>query len=214
VNETCPRCGRRYPTGRIGLCPACLLQADIAPALLGGSLELIEEIGRGGMGLASQPDFEKRFEREARALALLGHPGIVAVHDFGREEGRSYIVMEYVEGQALSAAIPLPPRRAVEVARQVLDALAYAHGRGVVHRDIKPENILLDGSGRVKVTDFGIGLCSVGACVCRTAAPTRVGSSGGAAFAAAHAPPGVPALVAHALWDVSVLFWSPYLRPA
>jgi len=155
-----------------------VLEADIPPALLGGVLELVEEVGRGGMGtvwkarhlrldrtvavkfiaeeLASQPDFEKRFEREAKALALLSHPGIVGVHDFGREEGRSYIVMEYVEGRPLSAVIPLPAQGAVDVARQALDALAYAHGRGVVHRDIKPENILLDASGRVKVTDFGI----------------------------------------------------------
>jgi serine/threonine-protein kinase len=178
MSGACPRCGRRYPEGRIGLCPACLLEADIPRALVGDSLELECEIGHGGMGsvwkarhlgldrtvavkflareLAEQPEFEERFEREARALALLSHPGIVAVHDFGREEGRSYIVMEYVDGRALQAAIPLPVDKAVDVARQVLDALAYAHGRGVVHRDVKPENVLVDAAGRVKVTDFGI----------------------------------------------------------
>ncbi|HUG54733.1 MAG TPA: serine/threonine-protein kinase, partial [Vicinamibacteria bacterium] len=155
-----------------------MLEAELAPALLGDSLELLEEVGRGGMGtvwkarhlrlgrsvavkflapeLAAQPDFERRLEREARALALLSHPGIVAVHDFGREEGIGYIVMEYVEGRPLSDTIPLPLDRAVGVAREVLAALAYAHGRGVVHRDVKPENILLDASGSVKVTDFGI----------------------------------------------------------
>jgi serine/threonine-protein kinase len=146
--------------------------------MLGDALELVDEIGRGGMGtvwkarhlrlgrtvavkflapeLAAQPDFERRLEREARALALLSHPGIVGVHDFGREDGLGYIVMEYVEGAPLSAAIPLPVDRAVVVARQVLEALAYAHRRGVVHRDVKPENILLDATGAVKVTDFGI----------------------------------------------------------
>jgi serine/threonine-protein kinase len=175
---TCPRCRRAYPAGRLGLCPACLLEAEIPPALLGDSLELVEEIGRGGMGtvwkarhlrlgrtvavkflapeLAAQPDFERRLEREARALALLSHPGIVGVHDYGREDEVGYIVMEYVEGTPLSAAIPLPVDRAVVVARQVLEALAYAHRRGVVHRDIKPENILVDAAGAVKVTDFGI----------------------------------------------------------
>jgi predicted Ser/Thr protein kinase len=174
----CPRCRRTYPAGRVGLCPACLLEAEIPPALLGDGLELVDEIGRGGMGtvwkarhlrlgrmvavkflapeLAAQPDFERRLEREARALALLSHPGIVGVHDFGREDGVGYIVMEYVEGRPLSAVLPLPVDRAVVVARQVLDALAYAHRRGVVHRDVKPDNILLDGSGAVKVTDFGI----------------------------------------------------------
>ena len=178
TEAVCARCGRAYPEGRLGLCPACLLEAEIPPALLGDSLELVEEIGRGGMGtvwkarhlrlgrtvavkflapeLAAQPDFERRLEREARALALLSHPGIVGVHDYGREDGLGYIVMEYVEGAPLSSAIPLPLDRAVVVARQVLEALAYAHGRGVVHRDVKPENILLGAAGAVKVTDFGI----------------------------------------------------------
>ena len=177
-NGACPRCGRAYPAARLSLCPACLLQAEIPPALLGDALELVEEIGRGGMGtvwkarhlrlgrtvavkflapeLAAQPDFERRLEREARALALLSHPGIVGVHDFGREDGLGYIVMEHVEGAPLSSAIPLPADRAAVVARQVLEALAYAHRRGVVHRDVKPENILLDAAGAVKVTDFGI----------------------------------------------------------
>jgi len=178
TGAVCPRCRRAYPEGRLRLCPACLLEAEIPPALLGDSLELVEEIGRGGMGtvwkarhlrlgrtvavkflapeLAAQPDFERRLEREARALALLSHPGIVGVHDYGREDGLGYIVMEYVEGAPLSSAIPLPLDRAVVVARQVLEALAYAHGRGVVHRDVKPENILLGAAGAVKVTDFGI----------------------------------------------------------
>src|SRR5260370_8210989 len=88
--------------------------------------------------LAAHPDFERRLEREARALALLSHPGIVGVHDFGREEGLGYIVMEYVEGAPLSAAIPLPIDRAVAVARQGLEALPYPHRPGVAHRAIKP----------------------------------------------------------------------------
>lgn len=106
--------------------------------------------------LAAQPDFQKRFEREAQALALLNHTGIVAIHDFGEDEGRSYIVMEYVAGRPLSELIPLPLDRAVEIAVQVCDALAYAHRQGVVHRDVKPQNILLDASGQAKISDFGI----------------------------------------------------------
>jgi eukaryotic-like serine/threonine-protein kinase len=178
VSQTCPRCGRRYPAGRIGLCPACLLEADLPPAWLGDALELVEEIGRGGMGtvwkarhlrlgrvvavkflapeLAADPEFDQRLEREARALALLSHPGIVAVHDFVRDEAGSYIVMEHVEGPPLSALMPLPVEKAVEAAGQLLDALAFAHRQGIVHRDVKPENVLVDASGRVKVSDFGI----------------------------------------------------------
>ncbi len=178
MSDACPRCGTRYPDGRLAVCPVCLLQAELPPPLLGESLELIEEIGRGGMGSvwkarhrrlgrtvavkllpegrAGEADLERRLEREARALALLEHPNIVAVHDLARHDGRSYLVMEYVDGQPLSALLPLPPERAVEVALQVCEALAYAHGRGIVHRDVKPENVLVDGAGRVKVSDFGI----------------------------------------------------------
>jgi eukaryotic-like serine/threonine-protein kinase len=175
--RTCPRCGGRYPE-RLSLCPRCLAEGELAPARLGDSIELVEEIGRGGMGtvwkgrhvplnrtvavkflsesLAAHPEFARRFEGEAQALARLSHPGIVAVHDFGREGDRAYIVMEYVEGVPLSSRIPLPPERARDVGLQVLDALAYAHAQGVVHRDVKPDNILLEGSGRVKVSDFGV----------------------------------------------------------
>jgi serine/threonine-protein kinase len=174
----CPRCRRQYPEGRLGHCPACLLEAELPPALLGDDLELLEEIGAGGMGtvwkarhlrlgrtvavkflaphLAALPDFERRLEREARAMALLDHPGIVDVHDFGREDGVGFIVMEYVDGRPLSELVPLAPDRAIAVARDVLAALAYAHGRGVVHRDVKPQNILVDASFGIKVTDFGI----------------------------------------------------------
>jgi serine/threonine-protein kinase len=106
--------------------------------------------------LATRPEFRARFEREAHALALLSHPNIVTVHDFGEEDGQGYIVMERVHGRPLSAALPMSPREALEVGLQVCDALGYAHAQGIVHRDIKPQNILLDSAGRVKVTDFGL----------------------------------------------------------
>ncbi|MFN7972373.1 MAG: serine/threonine-protein kinase [Acidobacteriota bacterium] len=178
MTRTCPRCRASYTDFGIEVCPACLFEAEVPPVVLGGSLELLDEIGRGGMGtvyrarhqrlqrdvavkllpehLAGEPEFRARFEREARALALLDHPSIVRVHDFGQEENQSYLVMELVDGRPLSDRIPLHPVDAVPLLLQVCDALAYAHGRGVIHRDVKPANILVTDDGRVKVTDFGI----------------------------------------------------------
>src|SRR5204862_286 len=109
--------------------------------------------------LDGDPAFVERFTREARALAQLSHPGIVAVHDFGVHRGVPYLVMELVPGASLRrliAAGRLPAGRALEIVGQVCDALGYAHEQGVVHRDIKPENILMDPAGRVKIADFGL----------------------------------------------------------
>lgn len=178
MSAACPRCGTPDTAGRLDVCPACLLQGDPGPVILGGVLELGEEIGRGGMGsvykarhlrldrtvavkllppeLSADPEAEARFEREARALALLNHPHIVAIHDFGREDGQSWLVMEFVDGPSLAGALPLPPERALPLALQICEAVACAHRQGVVHRDLKPENILIDAAGRAKVGDFGI----------------------------------------------------------
>jgi eukaryotic-like serine/threonine-protein kinase len=109
---------------------------------------------------AGDNEYVERFRREARAVAQLSHPNIVTVIDRGEDEGRQYIVFEYVEGENLKDLIvrsgPLPLRRAVELALAVADGLAFAHERGLVHRDVKPQNVLLSGDGKVKVTDFGI----------------------------------------------------------
>jgi predicted Ser/Thr protein kinase len=143
-------------------------------------LEILAFIGRGGMGAvykARQPaldrfvalkllapqrtdsGFAERFGREARALAKLVHPNIVAVHDFGQVEGWNYIIMEFVDGvnlRQLERAGRLSPREALQIVPQVCDALQFAHDNGIVHRDIKPENVLMDTRGRVKIADFGI----------------------------------------------------------
>ncbi|MEQ1859666.1 MAG: bifunctional serine/threonine-protein kinase/formylglycine-generating enzyme family protein [Chthoniobacteraceae bacterium] len=146
------------------------------------AFEIEALLGRGGMGavyrarqksldrlvaikllpfeLGVREDFAERFRREATSLARLSHPHIVAVHDFGQaDDGHFFMVMEYVEGSDLAARLqagPLPPEDALAIVRQVCDALEFAHSQGVVHRDIKPGNVLLDATGRVKVTDFGI----------------------------------------------------------
>jgi eukaryotic-like serine/threonine-protein kinase len=113
---------------------------------------------------ASDDQFVERFRREAKNAAGLSHPNIVSIYDRGEAEGTYYIAMEYLEGRSLKERIvadgPLPIRDAIEVTRQILRAIGFAHRRGIVHRDIKPHNVLLvqDGPGdeRFKVTDFGI----------------------------------------------------------
>ena len=142
-------------------------------------LEILSLLGKGGMGAvykARQPDLDRfvalkilpsetgagsaeRFNREARALARLSHPNIVAVYDFGRVEGLNYFIMEYVDGvniRQLEQGVRISPREALQIIPQICDALQYAHDEGVVHRDIKPENVLVDRKGRVKVADFGL----------------------------------------------------------
>ena len=105
-------------------------------------------------------EYIARFRHEARAVAQLSHPNIVTVIDRGEADGHQFIVFEFVEGETLKDLIersgPLPARRAVELALQVADGLAYAHHNGLVHRDVKPQNVLLTRSGQAKVTDFGI----------------------------------------------------------
>jgi serine/threonine-protein kinase len=101
-----------------------------------------------------------RFRREAQAVAQLSHPNVVTVIDRGEEDGHQFIVFEYVDGVTLKEHLarrgPLPPQEAATIAIDVGEALAYAHGHGIVHRDVKPQNVILNGDGAAKVTDFGI----------------------------------------------------------
>src|SRR5437588_84455 len=144
-------------------------------------LEILELLGQGGMGavykarqkkldrivalkimapqVAADPAFAERFAREARALAKLNHPNIVAVHDYGQEGSFYYFIMEYVDGlnlRQLMEGKPVAASVALQIVPQVCDALQYAHDEELVHRDIKPENILIDKRGRVKIADFGL----------------------------------------------------------
>jgi serine/threonine protein kinase len=104
--------------------------------------------------------FVERFKREARSVAQLQHPNIVTVIDRGEDEGRQFIVFEYIHGENLKEHVVrkgrLEVRDALEIALEVARGLAFAHEQGLIHRDVKPQNILLNGDGRAKVTDFGI----------------------------------------------------------
>jgi eukaryotic-like serine/threonine-protein kinase len=109
---------------------------------------------------AHDDDYVERFRREARAVAQLSHPGIVTVIDRGDDEGKPFIVFEYVEGENLHELLQrtgaLSIRQVLELGGEVARALAFAHEHGLVHRDVKPQNVILDRDGRAKVTDFGI----------------------------------------------------------
>ena len=149
---------------------------------LSGRYRLDAQIGAGGMStvyrafdptlerrvaiklmhreIAADSDQLERFRREARAVAQLSHPHIVGVIDAGEDDGRPYIVFEYVEGETLKDRIRrmgrLPIDEAIAYAIEIARALGAAHARDIVHRDVKPQNVLIDEEGSAKVTDFGI----------------------------------------------------------
>jgi tRNA A-37 threonylcarbamoyl transferase component Bud32 len=202
VKKNCPQCGAPLQESAPGgLCPRCVMALNFqtqtvftdepaampappAPAELAPhfpQLEILECLGRGGMGVVykarqpqldrivalkilapervTDPRFADRFLREARALAKLNHPNIVTIYDFGQTGGYFYLLMEFVDGVNLRELLRggrLAPREALAIVPAICEALQYAHDRGIIHRDIKPENILLDKEGKVKIADFGI----------------------------------------------------------
>ena len=155
--------------------------APTPPGRLFGNHELLEELGRGGMGVvhrarqvhlnrvvalkrllhgpSSRPEDIARFRSEAASAARLSHPNVVAVHDVGAIDGQPYLVMQYVEGTTLARRLldgPLPPREAATLLAPICRGVEHAHERGVLHRDLKPSNILIDLQGRPLVGDFGL----------------------------------------------------------
>jgi tRNA A-37 threonylcarbamoyl transferase component Bud32/WD40 repeat protein len=155
-----------------------------------GHFSLLEKIGEGGMGHVykakdtrldrlvaikllpesklADADRRARFVQEAKSASALNHPNIITIHEIGEQNGRTFIVMELVEGKALNELIPRKGMRlteALRIAAQVADALTGAHAAGIVHRDLKPGNIMVDAHGRVKVLDFGLAKLSAPAAV-------------------------------------------------
>ena len=153
-----------------------------AGTTLGGRYRLDERIAGGGMGdvwrgtdevlgrtvaikvllsaLMEEPGFAERFRGEARTMATINHPGVVDIYDYGSENGTAFLIMEYVEGDALSRTLSrvgrLTPARAMALVAQAADALHAAHEKGIVHRDVKPGNLLVRPNGTLVLTDFGI----------------------------------------------------------
>ncbi|MDQ2870033.1 MAG: protein kinase [Acidobacteriota bacterium] len=146
-----------------------------------GPYEILSPLGAGGMGevyrardrkldrdvaikvlppsVASDPDTLARFEREAKAVAALSHPNILAIHDFGHQDGIAYAVTELLEGETLRGKLdsgPIPQRQALDYAVQIARGLSAAHEKGIVHRDLKPENLFVTTDGHVKILDFGL----------------------------------------------------------
>ncbi|MEO8352376.1 MAG: serine/threonine-protein kinase [Chthoniobacteraceae bacterium] len=200
----CPNCGVVIPSDAPeGVCPACVLARGVGLSASSSELatdeaafhrsqieslaaafpeyELIELLGRGGMGEVYQArqkklnrlvaikilpepfgksdEFTERFHREAQSLARLNHPNIITIYDYGTTDGLCYFVMEYIDGVDLKRTIEahtLTPEEALRIVPQICDALQFAHDAGIVHRDIKPANILITRDGRVKIADFGL----------------------------------------------------------
>lgn len=166
--------------------------------------EILAMAGRGGMGAVykgrqksldrlvaikvlpadihhSSADFAERFKREAKAMARLSHPGIVAVHDAGETtHGLLYFVMDFIEGtdvqRMLAAQGRFAPEDALAITAKVCEALAYAHTHGVIHRDIKPSNVMVDAEGQVKVADFGLAKFTSADCGSITTSEMTMGS--------------------------------------
>lgn len=177
AGSSCPTCREREETRDRLSREAGALQAE----QMFHGMRILQQIDRGGMGLlykareiatgkivalkilpperATDPQFGGRFAREAKALASLSHPNIVAIRNFGTERDLYFLSMEFISGISLRkymAGRALPLGETLPVLTQLLDALQYAHEQGVVHRDIKPENLILDRTGRLKVMDFGL----------------------------------------------------------
>jgi serine/threonine-protein kinase len=192
--------------------------------MIAGRYRLEERLGLGGMSevwAATDTELERRvalkllspnadnarFEREARAVASLGHPNITQLYDYGEENGRPYMVLEYLPGgtleEHLQSGKPLPDLDARRIAAELAAGLAHAHARGVVHRDLKPANVLFDQEGRAKLADFGIARMVAGEGTL-TEAGTVLGT---AAYISPEQAAGSPASAASDVYSFGVMLY-------
>ncbi|MEA2471822.1 MAG: eukaryotic-like serine/threonine-protein kinase, partial [Thermoleophilaceae bacterium] len=196
----------------------------MAQHTIAGRYRLDEMLGRGGMSevwaatdtelgrrvalklLAPNAD-TARFEREARAVASLGHPNITQLYDYGQEDGRPYMVLEYLPGGTLEERLqdgrPLPDQETMQISAELAAGLAHAHSRDVVHRDLKPANVLFDEEGRAKLADFGIARMAAGEGTL-TEAGTVLGT---AAYISPEQAAGSPASAASDVYSFGVMLY-------
>jgi eukaryotic-like serine/threonine-protein kinase len=204
--QFCVQCDGRIPAPG-GETTIAAVAMPLAPDSRLGPYAIVAPLGAGGMGevyrardtrlgrevaikvlperFAGSPEALARFEREARAVAALSHPNILALFDFGQADGVVYAVTELLKGETLRERLAherLPERKAVEIATSIADGLASAHAAGIVHRDLKPENVFLTAEGRVKILDFGLA---------RVDQPSDLGRATSAPTASAPTDPGV-----------------------
>ncbi|WP_345458130.1 serine/threonine-protein kinase [Actinoallomurus oryzae] len=207
--------------------------AESRDRLLSGRYRLIDQIGRGGMGTVwwahdeledrevavkevhlppslghrERMNLLRRTDREALAAGRLRHPGLIAIYDMVIEDSRPWLVMEYVAARSLEDVFvddgPISPRRVAEIGVQLLSALRAAHDAGIVHRDVKPSNVLLETSGRVVLTDFGIATYDGATTLTQTG--TFMGSP---AYVAPEVARGEPATPASDLWSLGATLYA------
>ena len=196
----------------------------MAETLIAGRYRLDELLGRGGMSevwaatdleldrrvalkLLAPNEDNARFEREARAVAALGHPNVTQLYDYGESDGRPFMVLEYLAGgsleELLRASGALADADTHRIASEIAAGLAHAHARGVVHRDLKPSNVLFDEVGRAKLADFGIARMAVGEGTL-TEAGTVLGT---AAYISPEQAAGLPATPASDVYSFGVLLF-------
>lgn len=207
--------------------------AESRDRLLSGRYRLNEQIGRGGMGTVwwahdevedrevavkemhlppsldhrERMNLLRRTEREALAAGRLRHPGLIAIYDMVIEDSRPWLIMEYVAARSLEDVFlddgPISPRRVAEIGVQLLAALRAAHAAGIVHRDVKPSNVLLETSGRVVLTDFGIATYDGATTLTQTG--TFMGSP---AYVAPEVARGEPATPSSDLWSLGATLYA------